>query len=84
MDLRLDADLQPYPDGLPHALHRIGHPGGGHVLGQPRGDIGLDRVHHRVEQRQLVRELVVQRPPGDPRRRRDRVGRHVGEALRGE
>ena len=84
VDLRLDADFQPHPYGLPHALDRVGYSGGGRLAGQPRGNIGLDRVHDRVEQGHLVRELVVQRPASDPSLGRDRVGRHLGEALRAE
>jgi hypothetical protein len=84
VNLRLDADIQPGPHGVPQRLDWIGHSGGGHRVSEPPGDIGLDRFHDRVEQRRLVRELVVQRSARDPGRRDDRVGRHVRETLRRE
>jgi pimeloyl-ACP methyl ester carboxylesterase len=59
VDLRLNADVQPGADDVPDGLDRIGDPGGGHRVGEPPGDIGLNRVQDRIEQRRLVRELGV-------------------------
>jgi hypothetical protein len=35
---------------VPQGLDRIGHPGGGYLVSEPPGEIGLDRFHDRVEQ----------------------------------
>jgi len=84
LHLWFGAHPQPDPYRVPHGLDRVAVAHGRHLMREPRGDVGLDGVQGRLEQRHLVRELVVQRPPGDPRRRRDRVGRHLSEAVRGE
>jgi pimeloyl-ACP methyl ester carboxylesterase len=49
VNLRLDADVQPTPHGLPQRLDRIRDPGCGHFVGEPHSNIGLARhVNPRV------------------------------------
>ena len=48
VNLRLDADVQPAPHGLPQRLDRIRDPGCGHFVGEPHGNIGLDCFQNRV------------------------------------
>ena len=74
---------QPDPYRVPHGLDRVALAHGRHLVREPRGDVGLNGVQGRSNSAVLSANLV-QRPPGDPRRRRDRVGRHLSEAVRGD
>ena len=83
-NFRFDADIEPRTGRVLQGLDGIRNPGCRHVIGKAPGDIGLDGRYDRLEQRGLIRELVIQRPPGNSGRRDDGVGRHLRESLRGE